>query len=206
MLFRSWGVKPDELRETWKRHLAAIINNRTVGWDRIVLSLGDRLCEIGDVKEAHFCYMVCGWPITSPTEDETRVALLGCKHSDYNDLMLLTEEALLAYERTEAYEWAKRQANKDAYFVKFQPFKLLYAMLLADAGEAGQAQKIIKSMRLSSNNLASVTEIKKVSVSQMFDDSVALVKDRHLKFKCKHLIGLVRDSATRHVANLKTKI
>jgi len=98
---------------------------------------------------------------------------LGCKHSDYNDLTLLTEEALLAYERTEAYEWAKRQANKDACFVKFQPFKLLYAMLLADAGEVVQAQKIIKSMRLSSNNLASVTEIKKVSVTQMFDDNVA---------------------------------
>ena len=170
----NWGVKPDELRGNWKNHLAAIINNRTVGWDKIVLSLGDRLNEIGDIKEAHFCYMVCGYPITSPTDEETRAALLGCDHSDTRNRTLLTEESLVAYGRTEAYEWAKRQGNQDAYFATFRPFKLMYAMLLADDGQITQAQRYVQSIRLSTDIARSASsEIKKVSVSQMFDDDVA---------------------------------
>merc|ERR1712157_549775 len=110
--------------KNWKIHLAAIINNRTSGWDRIVISLGDRLQEIGDINEAHFCYMVCGCPIRSPNDKRAGAALLGCDFSEARNLTLLTEESLLAYERTEAYEWAKRQANQNAYFVTFQPFKL----------------------------------------------------------------------------------
>jgi hypothetical protein len=33
-----WGGDPIELRRTWRIHLAAIISNRTAGWDRIVLA------------------------------------------------------------------------------------------------------------------------------------------------------------------------
>ena len=111
----NWGVKAEELRDNWKSHLASIINNRTFGWDKIVLSLGDRLNEIGYIKEAHFCYMVCGYPITSPTDEETRASLLGCDHSNSKNRTLLTEESLVAYELTEAYEWAKRLGNQHAY-------------------------------------------------------------------------------------------
>lgn len=170
----NWGVKPEELKENWKSHVASIINNRTFGWDKIVLSLGDRLNEIGYIKEAHFCYMVCGYPITSPTDEETRAALLGCDHSKSKNRTLLTRESLIAYERTEAYEWAKRLGNQDAYFATFQPFKLMYAMLLADEGEATQAQKFVRSIQISPHETsATSSEINKVSVDQMFDDDVA---------------------------------
>lgn len=170
----NWGVKPEEIRENWKSNLASIINNRTFGWDKIVLSLGDRLNEIGYIKEAHFCYMVCGYPITSPTDEESRAALLGCDHSKSKNRALLTGESLLAYERTEAYEWAKRLGNQDAYFATFQPFKLMYAMLLADEGESTQAQKFVKSIQISPHEASiASSEIKKVSVDQMFDDDVA---------------------------------
>ena len=129
-----WGVDPLELKLTWKQHLASIISNRTVGWDRIVLSLGDRLDEIGDCRSAHFCYMICGCPISNPISQDTRIALLGCNHNEKINLALMTDEALIAYERTEAYEWAKRRGNVNAAIQSFQPFKAVYAMLLADFG------------------------------------------------------------------------
>ncbi len=170
----NWGVNPSEVRKNWRSHLASIINNRTFGWDKIVLSLGDRLCEIGCIQEAHFCYMVCGYPITSPTNEETRVALLGCNHSDSRNRTLFTQEALAAFERTEAYEWAKRLGNQYAYFATFQPFKLIYAMLLADEGDLEQARKFVQSIQISPDPArTSASAIKEVSVDQMFDDDVA---------------------------------
>lgn len=170
-----WGKNPDELIENWKDNLAVILNNRTMGWDKVVLSLGDKLKEIGRIEEAHFCYMVCGHPISSPTDKNTRVALLGCNHSHAHNLTLLTNESLNAFERTEAYEWAKRQANPVAYFETFQPYKLIYAMLLADAGEITQAQEFMKSIRLPANDIARSDshQINRVSVSQMFDENEA---------------------------------
>jgi hypothetical protein len=36
-----WSDATDKLRQTWRQHLCAIISNRILGWDRIVLSLGD---------------------------------------------------------------------------------------------------------------------------------------------------------------------
>jgi len=170
----NWGVKAEELRENWKSHLAAIINNRTFGWDKVVLSLGDRLVEIGNIKEAHFCYMVCGYPITSPTDNETRVSLLGCDHADSRNCTLLTGESLIAFERTEAYEWAKRLGNRDAYFPTFQPFKLIYAMLLADIGEVIKAQEFVQSIQISLETARTAAiGITKVSIRQMFDNDVA---------------------------------
>ena len=118
--------------------------------------------------------MVCGYPITSPTDEETRVALLGCNHSDSQNRTLFTQEALVAFERTEAYEWAKRLGNQYAYFATFQPFKLIYAMLLADEGDLGQAQKFIQSIQISPDAArTAASAIKEVSVDQMFDDDVA---------------------------------
>ena len=163
----NWGVEPDELRRTWKSHLAAIISNRTVGWDKVVLSLGDRLNEIGDIQEAHFCFMVCGCPISSPTDHETRTALLGCDHSDQSNLVLATKESLVAFERTEAYEWAKRQGNKNASFKSFQPFKLVYAMLLSDLGDPDQANQFIDTIRLTAVHK---DDVQSATVSQIFKD------------------------------------
>lgn len=173
--FGNWGVKPSELKETWKSHLAAIISNRVDGWDKIVLSLGDRLSEIGNIHEAHFCYMVCGYPISSPADPKTRIALLGCEHSDPSNRVLFTEEALAAFERTEAYEWAKRMGNRNAAIRSFQPYKLIYAMLLADLGQTEKSISFLDSIRLSSELRPSgPSEIRFVSLENLFDDTNAL--------------------------------
>jgi hypothetical protein len=177
----NWGVEPKELRQSWKSHLAAIISNRTVGWDKVVLSLGDRLREIGEVNEAHFCYMVCGCPIATPTDTDARTALLGCDHSDPTSLTLSTKEALVSFERTEAYEWAKRQGNKNASFGSFQPFKLVYSMLLADCGKIDRATQFLESIRIPS--ISSIPEANRtrmrVTLEDIFEDSTSFALAYH---------------------------
>jgi len=142
-----WGIDSPELNSTWKKHLAAIISNRTVGWDRIVLSLGDRLQEIGNVSAAHFCFMVCGCPFKNPTDEGTRIALLGCDHITKSNLALLSEEAIAAYDRTEAYEWAKRRGNTSAVIHSFIPYKLIYASHLTDLDLGEKSVLVSESIR-----------------------------------------------------------
>ncbi len=143
-----WGHNAEELRKAWKYHLAAIISNRTVGWDKIVLTLGDRLLELGDVKDAHFCYMVCGSPLSSPSNPSSRMAIVGCDHLVPMDVALMTTEGIDAYERSEAYEWAKRLGNRSAVIQSLQPFKLIYASLLCDLSFKATANRYLQSIRL----------------------------------------------------------
>jgi hypothetical protein len=140
-----WGGDPIELRRTWRIHLAAIISNRTAGWDRIVLSLGDRLLELSETHAAHFCYMVCGCAVASPLRPDARLTLLGCNLVPA-DVTLNTAGSIEAYTYTEAYEWAKRCGNPNAAIQSLQPFKLRYAMLLADLGHEEAALLYIKSI------------------------------------------------------------
>ena len=84
-----WGGDPEELRRMWKKHTAAIISNRAPDWDRIVVSLGNRLKQLGEISAAHFCYMVGGSPVSGPSSRKT-LSLLGC-NVDMNDITLSTK-------------------------------------------------------------------------------------------------------------------
>jgi hypothetical protein len=143
-----WGVSANELKASWKRHLAGIISNRIVGWDSIVLSLGDRLIGCGEIIGAHFCYMICGCPISSPLREGTRLCLLGSNHTLLTERTLLSPEAIESFERTEAYEWAKRQGNKNATLTSFQPFKMIFACHLVDAGLLHRAKSYLHGFRM----------------------------------------------------------
>ena len=145
-----WGVSSNELKVSWKRHLAGIISNRVSGWDTIVVSLGDRLREMGEVSAAHFCYMVCGCPVGSPLDEGTRICLLGCSHADTVSRALRSLDSVEAFDRTEAYEWVKRRGNKNATLKSFQPFKIIFAARLIDAGLVDQARAYVESLRLNS--------------------------------------------------------
>lgn len=126
-------VSKEMLQQTWKRQLALILSNPIGGWDQLVLSLGDRLADIGEVNSAHFCYMVCGCSVGRPVNPDARMTLLGCDFKPW-DLVLATVDSIEGFERTEAYEWAKRRGNPNATIPSLQPFKVMYAMLLADFG------------------------------------------------------------------------
>jgi hypothetical protein len=60
----------------------------------------------------------------------------------------MTPEAIEAFERSEAFEWARRLGNKKSTFSSLQPFKLRYAELLADFGHEELAREYLLSIRL----------------------------------------------------------
>jgi len=134
------------LAVTWKYQLASILSNRTSGWEKIVLALGDRLMQLGECHPAHFCYLVCGVPFRCPSKS-TRLTLLGCDHRIPMHQQLMTPEAIESFERTEAFEWAKRKGNRRALLPSLQPLKLRYAKLLADFGHEELALKYIMNIR-----------------------------------------------------------
>jgi hypothetical protein len=105
--------------------------------------------SLGDVAPAHICYMVCGCPVACPHRPDSRLTLLGCDVTPA-DLNLRTDLSVIALERTEAYEWSKRRGNRNAVLPSLQPFKLMYAMLLADYGfekaAIAYAQNIVECM------------------------------------------------------------
>jgi hypothetical protein len=148
-----WNDCGDTILQTWKHNLAAVMSNRVLGWDRVVLSLGDRLMELGDVESAHFCYMVCGCPVTSLLHPSSRMSLVGCDHFVPLDASLMTSEGVSGFQRTEAYEWTKRQGNQKAVIPSLQPLKLIYAMRLADSGFTELAAQYVNSIRKSSQIL-----------------------------------------------------
>jgi hypothetical protein len=170
-----WGIGAHELKTTWKMHLAAIISNRIVGWDLVALSLGDRLREIDEIQAAHFCYMICGCPVTDPMREDTRMSLLGCDHRVESNVTLMATTAIEAYDRTEAYEWAKRRGNKNAAIKSLQPFKVIFATLLTDFGLEDQARLYALGIRECSDikPAAAAKSLTGSSLLQIFEDGDA---------------------------------
>ena len=93
--------------------------------------------------------MVCGCPVSPIAHPVSRLVLVGCDHLVSLDAALRTAEGISAFERTEAYEWAKRRGNARALLQGFQPFKLAYAALLADFGMKDKAMAYVSAIRQS---------------------------------------------------------
>lgn len=135
-----------DLKNSWRYQLASIMSNQTSGWEQIVLALGDRLLQLKQVQAAHLCYLLSCSPFGSPSESTTRLVLLGCDHTVSMNLMLMTPESVVSFERTEAFEWARRLGNRKTHIPSLQPFKLRYAELLADFGREELAREYLLSI------------------------------------------------------------
>ena len=122
-------------------------SNQTTGWERIVLALGDRLLQLGQCQAAHVCYLVSYSTFGSPSNESTRLVLLGCDHRIYMNRMLMTPQSIQSFERSEAFEWARRRGNRKTSIPSLQPFKLRYAELLADFGYEDLAREYLLSIR-----------------------------------------------------------
>jgi len=132
------------LLDRWAENLAAIVANRGLVADRAVIGeIGDRLWSVrGAVAAAHFCYLVAAHTFGYVDNPNTRVVLLGADHKRrYHSFV--THEAIQA---TECYEFAKTAGNPQYTLPQFQPYKLIYAQLLADAGLLDAAQKYIAAI------------------------------------------------------------
>jgi hypothetical protein len=134
------------LVETWREQLASIMCNQTAGWERFVVSLGDRLLQLGQCHAAHVCYLVSFSSFGPPSKNTTRLALLGCDHRNPMNQMLMTPQSIQSFQRTEAFEWARRRGNRKTHIPSLQPFKFRYAELLADFGYEELAREYLLSV------------------------------------------------------------
>jgi hypothetical protein len=178
-----WSKSTSELEANWQHHLATILSNQGRGWKRIVTALGDCLLT-RNIYAAHFCYLVCGRPIMPPSDPSSRLVLIGCDHTNQLNASLATKESCEAYLRTEALEWAKRKGNPNAVITALQPFKLQFAILLADYGFESVAKIYVDSLRKCTGLIAPFNHTKGNSTKhgkmypQDFEDSLNIFEDR----------------------------
>ncbi|CAK9003524.1 COPII coat assembly protein sec16 (Protein transport protein sec16) [Durusdinium trenchii] len=139
----STGIN-HELCASWKQTLAAILANRTPGDSEVLTSLGDRLwAETGSVEAAHVCYLVAGVAPTSTSG--SRIVLVGGDHkSGVSHENFVTSRTI---QRTEAYYFAQTLRNPTFRLDAFHPYRLVYAMWLADLGAVEKAYDWVRSIQ-----------------------------------------------------------
>ena len=142
--------------------------------------LGDRLMQAGEYQAAHVCYLISYGHFGSPSKATTRLNLLGCDHRIAMNAALMTPESIESFERSEAFEWARRKGNrKGTHIPNIQPLKFQYAQLLADFGHEELARKYLLSIRMcigigSDDNNSAVSD----SYDSEFIDALRLFDDR----------------------------
>eukprot|EP00252_Welwitschia_mirabilis_P009474 TRINITY_DN2207_c0_g5_i2.p1 TRINITY_DN2207_c0_g5~~TRINITY_DN2207_c0_g5_i2.p1 ORF type:complete len:1751 (+),score=359.98 TRINITY_DN2207_c0_g5_i2:169-5421(+) len=121
----------------WQENLAIITANRTNGDERVIMHLGDCLWkERGEVASAHTCYLVAEANFEY-FSDSSRLCLLGADHWKFPRTFASPE----AIQRTEVYEYGKNLGNPQYVLLPFQPYKLIYAHMLADVGKVSDSLK-----------------------------------------------------------------
>jgi hypothetical protein len=121
--------------DDWQQNLAIITANRTKGDDLVITHLGDCLWkEKNEVAAAHSCYLVAELNIDSYSES-ARICLLGADHLRCPRTFTSPE----AIQRTELYEYAKVLGNSQYILLPFQPYKLIYAYMLAEVGKVSDS-------------------------------------------------------------------
>ncbi|KAI5065238.1 hypothetical protein GOP47_0019933 [Adiantum capillus-veneris] len=131
----------------WLGNLSIIAANPTKGDEQVITHLGDSLWkDQGEVAGAHTCYLVADTTFESFSK-EARLCLVGADHFKFQRTFATPQ----AIQRTELYEYAKTLGNPQYVLFPFQPFKLLYAHMLAEAGRITEAsrycQMVIKNLK-----------------------------------------------------------
>nr|BAJ87237.1 predicted protein [Hordeum vulgare subsp. vulgare] len=123
-------TNPNGMLDDWEENLAVITANRTKGDDLVITHLGDCLWkEKNEVAAAHSCYLVAELNI-DPYSESARLCLIGADHLKSPRTFASPE----AIQRTEVYEYTKVLGNSQYILLPFQPYKLIYAYMLAEVG------------------------------------------------------------------------
>ncbi|WVZ82959.1 hypothetical protein U9M48_030159 [Paspalum notatum var. saurae] len=143
------AAAPKGMLDDWQENLAIITANRTKGDDLVITHLGDCLWkEKNEVASAHSCYLVAELNIDSYSES-ARMCLIGADHLRCPRTFISPE----AIQRTEVYEYAKVLGNSQYILLPFQPYKLIYAYMLAEVGKVSDSlrycQASLKVLRVS---------------------------------------------------------
>nr|XP_043629529.1 protein transport protein SEC16B homolog [Erigeron canadensis] len=133
--------------DDWEENLAIITANRTRDDELVLIHLGDCLWkETSNILAAHICYLVAEANF-EPYSDSARLCLIGADHMKYPRTYASPE----AIQRTEVYEYSKLLGNSQFTLLPFQPYKLIYASMLAEVGKLSDSLKycqlILRSLK-----------------------------------------------------------
>uniref|UniRef100_A0A5B7AAT1 Protein transport protein sec16 n=1 Tax=Davidia involucrata TaxID=16924 RepID=A0A5B7AAT1_DAVIN len=133
--------------DDWEENLAVITANRTKDDELVLVHLGDCLWkERSDIIAAHICYLVAETNF-EPYSDSARLCLIGADHWKFPRTYASPE----AIQRTELYEYSKLLGNSQFVLLPFQPYKLIYAHMLAEVGRISESlkycQAVLKSLK-----------------------------------------------------------
>ncbi|KAK6118950.1 hypothetical protein DH2020_047311 [Rehmannia glutinosa] len=133
--------------DDWEENLAVITANRTKDDELVLMHLGDCLWkDRSDIIAAHICYLVAEASFESYS-DTARMCLVGADHWNFPRTYASPE----AIQRTEIYEYSKTLGNSQFVLLPFQPYKLIYAQMLAEVGKMSDAlkycQAVLKSLK-----------------------------------------------------------
>ncbi|KAL6550273.1 hypothetical protein OROMI_020761 [Orobanche minor] len=133
--------------DDWEENLAVMTANRTKDDELVLIHLGDGLWkERSDIIAAHICYLVAEASF-EPYSDRARLCLVGADHWRFPRTYASPE----AIQRTEIYEYSKMLGNSQFVLLPFQPYKFVYALMLAEVGRISEALKycrvVLKSLK-----------------------------------------------------------
>ncbi|VVB08259.1 unnamed protein product [Arabis nemorensis] len=128
--------------DSWEENLGIITANRTTDDELVITHLGDCMWkERGEVIAAHICYLIADKNF-DPYSDSARLCLVGSDHWKYPRTYASPE----AIQRTEIYEYSKTLGNSQYILLPFQPYKIIYAHMLAEVGKLSAAQKYCQAV------------------------------------------------------------
>ncbi|CAJ2650480.1 unnamed protein product [Trifolium pratense] len=144
---QSEQVGSNGMLDDWEENLAVITANRTKGDELVITHLGDCLWkEKKEITAAHICYLVAEANFESYS-DSARLCLIGADHWKCPRTYASPE----AIQRTELYEYSKLLGNSQFVLHSFQPYKLIYAYMLAEVGKVSDSlkycQAVLKSLK-----------------------------------------------------------
>ncbi|XP_077236494.1 protein transport protein SEC16A homolog [Tasmannia lanceolata] len=146
-------IHANGMLDDWEGNLAIITANRTKDDELVIINLGDCLWkERGEIIAAHTCYLVAEANFDSYS-DSARLCLVGADHWKYPRTYASPD----AIQRTELYEYSKVLGNSQFILLPFQPYKIIYAHMLAEVGKASESlrycQAILKTLKNSGRGL-----------------------------------------------------
>ncbi|TKY70828.1 transport protein SEC16B-like [Spatholobus suberectus] len=142
MAQQSAQVGSNSMLDDWEENLAVITANRTKGDELVIIHLGDCLWkERSEITAAHICYLVAEANFESYS-DSARLCLIGADHWKCPRTYASPE----AIQRTELYEYSKVVGNSQFTLHPFQPYKLIYAYMLAEVGKVSDSLKYCQAL------------------------------------------------------------
>lgn len=147
MAQNSSQFSANSMLDDWEENLAVITANRTKDDELVIIHLGDSLWkERSEITAAHICYLVAEANFESYS-DSARLCLIGADHWKFPRTYASPE----AIQRTELYEYSKVLGNSQFILLPFQPYKLIYAYMLAEVGKVSDSlkycQAVLKSLK-----------------------------------------------------------